>query len=104
MSKYRVRMLLFGDTIGSAPSWRWDRSRRYYEAEHNGHTVRVHFHKLGGRWSRTLPDGKANPNPPRSYWTFDIDGDHPRHMQFASADEAKIAAVTEYRRRFGGES
>lgn len=71
-----------------------------FVADHGDHEMIVKFHKVGGRYSRTLPDGEPNPNGPQSYWTIEVDRDRSR-TKHASSDAAKRAAIDEYIRRFG---
>lgn len=98
--------LTVGDTYGDILSWRWDRTSRRFEASHAGRVIHIQFHKVGGRYSKTLTDGTPNPNGAQSYWTWSRQGagirDTDRSLtKFKTADEAKTAAVLEYRRRFG---
>lgn len=90
---------MVGDTFADILNWRWNRSRMQYEATHHGRRLLVRFHKVGGRWNRTLPDGTPNQWSRESYWTIDVDYDRPS-QKFPTADEAKTAAAAEYRRRF----
>ena len=71
-----------------------------FTSEHHEHEMCVQFHKVGGRYSRTFPDGKENPNGPKSYWTVEVDRDR-GFTKYKTSDEAKRAAVAEYIRRFG---
>lgn len=71
-----------------------------FTSDHHEHEMIVKFHKVGGRYSRTLPDGAPHPSPSRSYWTVEVDCDRSR-TQYKTSDEAKRAAVAEYIRRFG---
>lgn len=91
--------LMTGDTIGTSVVWRWNRARMRFEANHEGHEIRIDFHKVGGRWSRALPDGTPTPGAGSSYWTSEIDCDRSR-VKHPSADDAKRAAVAEFKRRF----
>ncbi len=91
---------MFGTSIGSAVVWRWDRAHMRFAAEHREHWVVVQFHKLGGRWSKTLPDGAPNDDSSKSYWTIGVDGERSSKKHATSAD-AKGAAVAEFARRFG---
>lgn len=91
--------LSVGPTYGDHLAWRWDRSNRRFVCEQAGHEIFIQFHKVGGRWSKTLPDGTPNPNGPKSYWTFELDRDR-SHAHYKTAYEAKVAVVAEYKRRF----
>lgn len=91
--------LSVGDTFGDILSWRWNRAARRYETEHHDHELRVQFHKVGGRYSRTLPDGTPNIHGGKGFWTIEVDCDR-ASTKFATAYEAKTAAVAEYKRRF----
>lgn len=93
---------MVGDTFADILNWRWNRSRMQYEATHRDRLLLVRFHKIGGRWNRTLPDGTPNPWPHESYWTIEVDYER-RSLKFKTADEAKAAAAEEYRRRFAQE-
>ncbi len=104
MSRYVSEHLMTGSTFGSIVSWTWDRARMRFVAAHKAHTMIVQFHKVGGRYNRTLPDGDPNPNPSagKSYWTAEVDHDHQqRRIQYKTSAEAKRAAVAEYVRRLG---
>lgn len=89
-----------GTTFGSIVTWQWDRAAMAFTSNHGGHELIVKFHKVGGRYSRTLPDGSPNPNPPRSYWTIEVDRDRSL-AKYKTPDEAKRTIVSEYIRRFG---
>ncbi len=91
--------LTVGDTYGDILSWRWDRARMRFTAEHSDRLLVVQFHKIGGRHSRTLPDGSPNPSGRKGYWTSMVEGDRSL-AKYDTADEAKAAATVEYRRRF----
>lgn len=91
---------MLGDTMNTLVSWTWDRSGMRFDAEHGEHTMRVQFHKVGGRWSKTLPDGAPTPGAGSSYWTSDVDGDR-SSVKHQNSDQAKAAAVAEFIRRFG---
>lgn len=90
-----------GDTYGSIVSWRWDRAKMRFYADTGEHEILIHFHKVGGRWSKTLPDGTPTHGARSSYWTYQIDGEHSPTLRFKSANEAKTAACVEHRTRFG---
>jgi hypothetical protein len=75
-----------------------------FEATHGDHLLRVRFHKVGGRWSKTFADGTPNVHQRRrGYWTAEVDGDHPHSeaWQFETSDQAKDAAVKIFRQRYG---
>lgn len=91
---------MFGTTFGSAAIWRWDRSKMRFTCEHRDHEIIVHFHKVGGRWSKTLPDGTPTARSGLSHWTFEVDGDR-SSKKYDGAPEAQDAAIVEFKRRFG---
>lgn len=91
---------IVGDTFADILSWRWDRAHMRYTATHGGSELRVLFHKVGGRWSKTFADGTPNKHQKRrGFWTPEVDDDRPRSSayEFATADEAKDAAAQMYR-------
>lgn len=93
---------LVGDTFNDVLSWRWDRTRMEYATEQKSAELRVRFHKIGGRWSKTLPDGKPNKHQiRRGYWTIAMQpsgayGQQPT-TRYESADLAKEAVAEMYR-------
>ena len=93
--------LTLGSSYGAMVSWRWDRAHMRFEATHDDHVIRIHFHKIGGRWNKTLPDGTPNPSPGRSYWTSEVDSHHNSTTRHVDAESAKRAAVAEFKRRYG---
>lgn len=99
--------MMIGESYADIVSWIWNRSAMRYEASPAGHELRVYFHKLGGRWSKTFADGTPNTHQKRrGYWTASVDGDHPHRLpecQFATAHDAQFAAVERLRRQLGTE-
>ena len=93
--------LMLGTSYGSMVAWQWSRTDMRYEATHGDHVLRVHFHKVGGRWGTTLPDGRPNPSVGRSYWTSEVDSHRDVITRHKDADSAKRAAVTEFKRMYG---
>jgi hypothetical protein len=91
-----------GDTMGDVLAWHWDRVHVRFAAEHEGAELRVRFHKIGGRWSKLLPDGTPNKHQGRrGYWTIELQP-HNAYIvqptaQYQSADEAKEAVAELYR-------
>ena len=67
--------------------WTWDQSNRVFRANTVDAELEVHFHKVGGRWSKGAG---------LSFWTFHVyfdrvaGGEH--RQQFKTANEAKAAA------------
>jgi hypothetical protein len=100
------RPQMVGDMFGDALVWHWNRSLMQYETEHDGTKLHVYFHKIGGRWSRTLPSGKENESAGRSYWTIlmqpqGVYAERPS-TRYADADAAKEAVAEMYRRYLRG--
>jgi hypothetical protein len=96
------RPQMVGDTMNDVLAWRWDRVHMHFAAEHDGARLRALFHKLGGRWSKLLPNGTPNKHQARrGYWTIEL---QPRGAytvqptaQYQNADEAKEAVAALYR-------
>jgi hypothetical protein len=97
---------MVGDSYADILVWTWDRSRMHYETKHEGTILRVLFHKIGGRWSKTLPNGKPNPSDRRSYWTISIQphDTYPERPidRYDSAEAAKEAVAEMYRKYLRG--
>jgi len=109
---------MVGDMMSDVLNWRWDRGRMRYEAtiasrdgEDGDHTILVQFTKIGGRWSKNLPDGTPAPYArARGCWTARVDNEDvvqgpPKYgREFESAEAAKDAAAREFVRRYGWRS